>query len=77
MAGVTDWVQRALAELGPDATVKALTEYVLEKDPSVPQRYISLAMRNLKRRGLSAVGKRSRNKQPHANPSQGTFEFLE
>ena len=75
MAGVTDWVRRALAELGSDASVKAVTEYVLGKDASVPKGYISLAMRNLNRRELSAAEKRSRRKRPHVNPSQGTLEF--
>lgn len=77
MGRVTNTVRQALAELGPDATVRVVTEYILDKDPSTPKGYISLAMRNIKRSGLSAVGKRSRSKQPHANPSQGTLEFPE
>jgi len=73
MAGVTDWVRRALAELGPDATTKEVTDYILGKDPTVPKGYISLAMRNLKK----AVRERSRTKQLRADPSQGTLDFPE
>lgn len=60
MGAVTHWVRQALTELGSDATVKQVTDYVLRKDASVPKGYISLAMRNLKRRGLSV----ERKKQP-------------
>jgi hypothetical protein len=63
-----------LAELGPDATAKEVTDYILGKDPSVPRSYISLAMRNLK---LSAARKRSRTQKPRANPSQDTLDFPE
>jgi hypothetical protein len=49
--GVTDWVRQALAELGPDASVKQVGDYIVSKDPSVPRSYISLALRNLKKKG--------------------------
>jgi hypothetical protein len=54
--GVTDWVRRALAELGPDASVKQIGDYILARDSSVPRRYISLAVRKLKKKaGPSTV----------------------
>jgi hypothetical protein len=74
MAGVTGLVRQALAELGPGATVKEVTDYVLGKDSRVPKGHVSLAMRNLR---LSAEKKRSRTKQPPANPSQRTIDFPE
>jgi hypothetical protein len=53
--GVTDWVRRALADLGPDASVKQIGDYIVARDPSVPRSYVSLAVRNVKKkRGHSA-----------------------
>ena len=48
--GVTDLVRQALAELGPDASLRQVGDYVLAKDPTVPRSYISLALRNLKKK---------------------------
>jgi hypothetical protein len=60
MGNTTDWVRRALAELGPDATVREVTDFILRQDPTVPKSYISLTMRNLKKRGLAADKKKPR-----------------
>jgi len=60
MPGVTDWVRRALAELGTNATIREVTDFILSQDPTVPKSYISLAMRNLKRRELCAAKKKPR-----------------
>ena len=54
MAGVTDLVRRALAELGQNATMREITDFILRQDPTVPKSYIALAMRHLKKRELSA-----------------------
>lgn len=51
--GVTELVRRALADLGPDASLKEIGDYILARDPTVPRSYISLALRNLKKKGLS------------------------
>lgn len=75
MGGVTDWVRRALAELGSDATVKEVTDYILGKDSTVPKGHISLAMRNLKLRGLAVDKPRSPTKRPYEGLSQGTLDF--
>ncbi len=52
MTGVTDWVRRALNELGPNATIREVSDFILRQAPTVPKSYISLAMRNLKKREL-------------------------
>jgi hypothetical protein len=57
MGGVTDLVRQALAELGPDAILRQVTDYVHFKDATVPRNYASLAMRNLRTRGLGSDGK--------------------
>ena len=59
MPGVTDWVRRALAELGPSATAKEISDFILRQDPTVPKSYISLALRNLKKRELAGDKKKS------------------
>jgi len=48
--GVTDWVRRALAELGADASVKQISDYILVRDTTVPRNQIPLAVRKLKQR---------------------------
>ena len=77
MGGVTHWVRQALAELGPDASAKQVTDYILAINPSIPRSHISLAMRNLKIKRLSAAGERSETRQPLVNPLQGTLDFSE
>ena len=58
MAGATEWVRRALAELGSDASDQAVKAYIQEKDPSVPENYISLALRKLRGRVRPPAGTR-------------------
>jgi hypothetical protein len=48
MAGVTDWVRRALAESGPEVSDQQVKAYVREKDTSVQQDHVSLALRKLR-----------------------------
>ena len=57
MAGATDWVRRALAEMGPDATVKEVTDFIVAKDQTVPRGDIPLALRKLRKRAF--YGKRA------------------
>jgi|GEM_PF-5383420 len=68
MAGATDWVRRALAELGPDAPDTEVKAYIRGKDPSVPESYISLALRKLRGKVVPAVRKQPRTKSKHAEP---------
>lgn len=49
--GTTDWVRKALAELGPDASLKQVADYIVARDTTVPRSYISLALRKLKKKG--------------------------
>ena len=72
MPGVTEWVRRAFAELGPDATVKQVTDYIIAQDPTVPKGYISLTMRKLKQREAS-LGRKKWGQQRHDKPSQGSL----
>jgi hypothetical protein len=50
MGSTTEWVKRALTELGSGATDQAVKRYIREKDPSVPEGQISLALRKLRRK---------------------------
>jgi hypothetical protein len=63
--GVTDWVRKALAELGPDASLKQVGDYILSRDATVPQSHISLALRNLKKKPRS-----SEKTKPKRRPAQ-------
>ena len=65
MGGVTDWVRRALGELGLDAPDKDVKAYIAREAPDVPQGQISLALRKLRGRGVS-----SRRKPDSGAPSQ-------
>jgi len=60
MAGPTDWVRRALAELGADAPDTDVKAFIRGKDPSIPEGYISLALRKLRGKAVPAVRKRPR-----------------
>jgi hypothetical protein len=66
MAGATDWVRRALAELGPDAPDAEIRAYIREKDPTVPGNYISLALRKLRGKVIPVEGNQPRT------PENGT-----
>jgi hypothetical protein len=72
---VTNWVQAALAVLGPDATVREVTDYILRDNPTLPPSYVALALYNLRMKSIRAARKKSQRKQPPANPWQGEFDF--
>lgn len=48
MGGATDWVRRALAELGPDASDAEVKRFIREKDASVPSGHVGLALRKIR-----------------------------
>ncbi len=48
MPGVTAWVRRALAELGPEAPDQEVRKYISERDQTVPLGHVSLALRKLR-----------------------------
>jgi hypothetical protein len=48
MGGPTAWVRQALQELGRDAPDVAIKAYIREKEPSVPESQIGLALRKLR-----------------------------
>ncbi len=48
MGSATEWVRRALAELGPEAPDQAVKSYIRERDPSVPEGHVALALRKLR-----------------------------
>jgi len=48
MASVTDWVRRALTELGPDVPDAKVKAYIREKAPDVPEGHVSLVLRRLR-----------------------------
>jgi hypothetical protein len=63
--GVTDWVRKALDELGPNAGLKEVGDYIIARDATVPRSYISLALLKLKKRNLS-----SEREKPPPRPAQ-------
>jgi hypothetical protein len=71
MGSATEWVRRALAELGPDAPDQEVKAYIRGKDSSVPEGHVSLALRKLRGKMIPTGRKQSRTKQPCAKPSQG------
>lgn len=48
MGSATEWVRRALAELGPKAPDQVVKSYIRERDPSVPEGHVALALRRLR-----------------------------
>jgi hypothetical protein len=48
MSGVTEWVRRALSDLGPKAPDQAVKAYIRERDPTGPPGHVSLALRELR-----------------------------
>jgi len=54
MGGVTEWVRRALAELGPDAPDAEVKAYIRANNLSLPERQIGLALRKLRGRAVPA-----------------------
>ena len=77
MPGVTEWVRRAFAELGPDATTKKVTNFLLANAPTVPTSKIPLDIRKLKQRGLAVGTGRPQSGQSDASTSQRQFDFPE
>jgi hypothetical protein len=70
MAGITELVRRALAELGsdgPDADIKA---YVRQNDASVPDGHVGLALRKLRGGVIPSVRQRPRTDEP---PKDGSY----
>jgi hypothetical protein len=65
--GVTAWVRRALAELGPEAPDQEIREYTSERDPTVPLGHVSLALRKLR----GPVRPSLRKKPTSASHAQG------
>lgn len=63
MGGATTWVRQALRELGEDASDVAVKAYVREKEPTVPESHIGLALRKLRGNVVRDVG-RSRPPRP-------------
>jgi hypothetical protein len=59
--GTTSWVRQALQELGRDASEVAVKTYIREKEPTVPESQIGLALRKL--RG-NVVPTKFKNKSP-------------
>jgi hypothetical protein len=48
MGGATAWVRQALRELGGDASDVAVKKYIREKEPTVAENHIGLALRKLR-----------------------------
>jgi hypothetical protein len=70
MGSATEWVRKALAELGPDASDQEVKAFIRGQDSSVPEGHVALALR--KPRGkVIPPGKQSRTNQTRAKPSQG------
>jgi len=57
MPGVTDMVRRALEQLGPEATLREVTDLVMREDATVRKNYISLALRKLRIRAAEGRDK--------------------
>jgi hypothetical protein len=66
MAGATEWVRRALAALGPNAPDAEVKAYIRGKDPSVPESYVSLALRKVRGKVVLAKRKGFRTKSKRA-----------
>lgn len=63
MGGVTDWVRRALTELGAEAPDAEVKSYIRGKAPTVPESQVALALRKLRGKVIPA-----RSKQPPQKP---------
>jgi hypothetical protein len=53
MPGVTEWVRRALAELGPEAPDQAVKAYIGERDSTVPLGQCLASLTQATREGAS------------------------
>jgi hypothetical protein len=67
--GVTVWVRRALAELGPEAPDQKVRAYISLRDPTVPLGDVSLALRKLR----GQVRPSLRKKPASGSQSQGSL----
>jgi hypothetical protein len=83
MAGATDWVRRALAELGPEAPDADVKAYIREKASDVPESYVSLVLGKLRRkeeeekRGQESLQALARNPAKiTATPAEKSPDFL-
>lgn len=68
MAGVTDWVRKALAKLGSDAPDTEVQAFIRENAPTVPASHVSLALRKLRGKVVPARKKPSRSRPKNAEP---------
>lgn len=55
MRGVTEWVRKALAQLGEDAPDADIKAYIRARASQLPQRQVGLALRKLRGRTISAT----------------------
>lgn len=62
MAGTTESVRRALAELGPDAPDAEVKAYMRDKCPGIPESYVAMTLRKLRGRVIPARKDQPRNK---------------
>jgi hypothetical protein len=62
MGSTTEWVRRALGELGTDAPDQEIKAYIRGKAPSVPEGQVSLALRRLRGQVVPARTKKPRAK---------------
>jgi hypothetical protein len=67
MGGATQLVRQALAELGSDATRQEVIAFVLRRNPTVPENYISLAMQTLTAPKDKKIARRNEPKQQMGN----------
>ena len=70
MGSTTKWVRRALTELGSDASDLQVKNYIREKDPSVPESHVSLALRKLRGKALATI----KNQESPSQPLQGNAQ---
>jgi hypothetical protein len=57
--GVTAWVRRALAELGPEAPDQEVRAFIRDRDPMVPLGHVSLALRKLRGQVRTSLQKKT------------------
>jgi hypothetical protein len=70
--GVTAWVRRALAELGPETPDQEVRAYIREKDPTVPLGQVSLALRKVRGHVRPPLRKKP---EPHSESQGSLFPF--
>jgi hypothetical protein len=65
--GVTEWVRRALAELGTEASDAEVKAYIRGNAPTVPESQVSLALRKVRGKVVPA-----KSKQPQQEPNDSS-----